>query len=188
MDMGNLEAPNDDTRMVTIGKIIGTHGLGGEVKVASYSDVPGRFEALTQVQIQNPQNPLGSRTFAVAGRRRSARGYLLRFESILTPEVARSLVGGFLQIPEERLAPPAEDRYYEYQLLGMTVRDEDGVHVGILKEIITTTGNAVFVVENARGAEHLIPGTKELVRSVDVEGKIMVVRRAPGLLDEHDAL
>jgi 16S rRNA processing protein RimM len=93
-----------------------------------------------------------------------------------------------LQIPEERLAPPAEDQYYEYQLLGMNVRDEEGAHVGILKEILTTTGNAVFVVENARGAEHLIPGTKELVRSVDVEGQVMVVRRAPGLLDEHDAL
>ena len=185
MSMGNSEAPNDGARMVTIGKIIGTHGLGGEVKVTSYSDVPGRFEALTQVQVQNP---LGSRTLAVLGRRRSARGYLLRFESIATPEVARSLVGGFLQIPEERLAPPAEDRYYEYQLLGMHVRDEDGAHVGVLKDILTTTGNAVFVVENARGVEHLIPGTKELVRSVDVEGQVMVVRRAPGLLDEHDAL
>ncbi|HEY3196820.1 MAG TPA: ribosome maturation factor RimM [Nitrospirales bacterium] len=183
--MGNSEGPKQDARMVTIGKIIGTHGVGGEVKVTSYSDVPGRFEALTQVEVQNS---LGSRTLEVSGYRRTARGFLLRFESIATPEVARSLVGGFLMIPEERLAPPAADRYYEYQLLGMNVRDEDGAHVGILKEILATTGNAVFVVENGRGAEHLIPGTKELVRSVDVDGQIMVVRRAPGLLDEHDAL
>jgi 16S rRNA processing protein RimM len=179
------DVANHDARMVTIGKIIGVHGVGGEVKVTSYSDVPGRFEGLTQVQVQHPS---GRRTLAVVGRRRSAKGHLLRFASIETPEAARSLVGGFLQIPEERLAPPSKDCYYEYQLLGMNVRGEDGASLGVLKEVLTTTGNAVFVVEDAGGAEHLIPGTKELVRSVDVERQTMVVRPVPGLLDERDAL
>ncbi|TLY19601.1 MAG: 16S rRNA processing protein RimM, partial [Nitrospirae bacterium] len=43
--------------MVTIGKIIATHGVRGEVKVASYSDVPGRFENLKQVHMEISSGP-----------------------------------------------------------------------------------------------------------------------------------
>jgi 16S rRNA processing protein RimM len=166
--------------MVTIGKIVGTHGTGGEVKVASYSDVPGRFEGLKQVQVQSSSEV---QTLLVLSSRRSAQGYLLRFASIETPEAAKPIIGGILQIPEERLAPPSEDRYYQYQLLGMDVRVEDGTRLGVIKEVLTTNGNAVFVVENSEGGEYLIPATKELVRSVDVEAQTMLVRPMAGLLD-----
>ena len=171
--------------MVTIGKIIATHGVRGEVKVASYSDVPGRFEKLKQVQVEIASGP---RTLAVVAIRRAAEGYLLRFAAVATPEEASPLVGGLLQIPEERLAPPSENQYYEYQLIGMDVRSEDGKALGVLKEVLTTNSNAVFVVEDTGGTEHLIPATRELVRSVDVDAHTMVVRRVPGLLDEDHAL
>lgn len=171
--------------MVTIGKIIATHGVRGELKVASYSDVPGRFEGLRQVQIDISP---GGRTFTVLGSRRSAEGYLLRFASIETPEAASPLIGRLLQIPEERLTPPSKDLYYEYQLIGMNVQTEDGVSLGVLKEVLSTSSNAVFVVEGPRGAEYLIPGTKEFVPSVDVQGQTMVVRRVAGLLDANNAL
>jgi 16S rRNA processing protein RimM len=166
--------------MVTIGKIVGTHGVGGEVKIISYSDVPGRFEGLKQVQVQVSS---GAQTLSVLSSRRTAQGYLLRFASIETPEAARPLIGGILEIPEERLPPPSEDRYYQYQLLGMDVRSEEGARLGVIKEVLTTNGNAVFVVEDTVGAELLIPATKELVRSVDVETRTMLVRPVAGLLD-----
>ena len=171
--------------MVTIGKIIATHGVRGEVKVASYSDVPGRFENLKQVQVEVSS---GARTLAVLGSRRAAQGYLLHFVAITTPEAASPLIGGLLQIPEERLAPPSKDRYYEYQLVGMDVRSEDGRSLGVLTEVLTTNSNAVFVVKDSGGTEHLIPATRELVRSVDLDGQTMVVRQVPGLLDEDHAL
>ena len=170
-----------DVPMVTIGKIIGTHGVGGEVKVTSYSDVPGRFERLKQVQVRGSS---GVKTLSVLSSRRSARGYLLRFASIETPEDARPMIGGILQIQEERLPPPSEDQYYEYQLLGMDVRFEEGARLGVIKEVLTTTGNAVFVVEDSEGVEHLIPAIKELVKSVDLETQTMLVRPVAGLLNE----
>ena len=77
--------------MVTIGKIIATHGVRGEVKVASYSDVPGRFENLKQVQVEVSS---GARTLEVLGSRRTAQGYLLHFADIATPEAASPLIGG----------------------------------------------------------------------------------------------
>jgi 16S rRNA processing protein RimM len=148
--------------------------------VDSYSDVPDRFERLREVALATPG---GMRMLDVGKVRRIAEGYLISFESIETPEAAALLVGGLLQIPEERLAPLPDGRYYECDLIGMEVRTDAGVRLGILKDVLTTRGNAVFVVEGS-GIEHLIPATKEVVRSVDVEGRLMIVHPLPGLLDE----
>jgi len=171
--------------MVTIGRILAAHGVQGAVKVVSYSDVPGRFEHLKQVIVEGP---LAMQTLTVERARRAAQGYLLSFDTINTPEAAAPLIGSFLLIPEERLAPLSDDRYYEYQLVGMEVRTEDGTYVGTLKEVLTTKSNAVFVVEALEGGEHLIPATKEIVRVVDLDGQRMVIRRVPGLLDETHAV
>ena len=70
----------------------------------------------------------------------------------------------------------------------MDVRSEDGRSLGVLTEVLTTNSNAVFIVKDVGGTEHLIPATRELVRSVDLDGQTMVVRRVPGLLDEDHAL
>jgi 16S rRNA processing protein RimM len=175
----------DGPPVVTIGKILATHGVEGAVKVQSYSDVPDRFENLKQVIVEGS---LARRTLTVESVRRVPQGYLLSFDTINTSEAAASLIGNFLLIPEERLAPLSDDRYYEYQLVGMEVRTEDGTYVGMLKEVLTTKGNAVFVVEPLEGGEHLIPATKEIVRVVDLDGQRMVIRRVPGLLDETHAV
>src|SRR6266536_1128257 len=89
--------------MVVIGKIVGVHGLRGDVKVQSYSDVPGRFEELKEVTMANL--PTGPRTLTVQATRRTPLGYLVNFASIDSSETAAALVGAVLQIPQQPLAP-----------------------------------------------------------------------------------
>jgi len=168
---------------VTIGKVLRAHGMSGEVKVQSLSDVEGRFETLERVLVVDRHGTL--RELAVQASRRAADGYLLAFEGITTPEAAASLVGGWLQIAAEQSAPLADGRYFERDLLRMTVRTEDGALVGELTEILPTGANAVFVVRGATGKEQLIPATREVVRAVDVPGRVMTIRRIAGLLDDE---
>ncbi|TLY36194.1 MAG: 16S rRNA processing protein RimM [Nitrospirae bacterium] len=182
MESGTHKERSD---MVAIGKVLGVHGLRGDVRVQSYSDVPGRFEGLRKVTMLNPRT--GARTLVVQGVRSTPSGYLVNFEGIDTPEAAASLVGAILQIPQQPLAPLSDDRYYECDLLGMEVRTEEGLVVGALTDILSTTSNAIFVVRGAEGSEHLIPATKEIVRTIDVPHRMMTVRQMAGLLDEGAA-
>ena len=167
--------------MVTIGKIMGVHGIRGELKVRSLSDVPRRFEDLNRVAVVGPSG--ARRDLVVRTSRRTAGGYLIGFEGVGTPDAATPLVGSLLQIPKEDGAPLPDGHYYEYDLLGMDVRTEEGVMLGALEEILPTGSNAVFVVRSAEGMEHLIPGTKEVISAVDVPGRQMIVRRVAGLLE-----
>ncbi|TLY37439.1 MAG: 16S rRNA processing protein RimM [Nitrospirae bacterium] len=173
----------DTRRLVTIGKVTRVHGLCGEVRVQSLSDVPGRFETLERVLVVDRHGTL--RELAVRAWRRAGGDYLLAFDGITTPEAAASLVGGWLQIAAEQSAPLPEGRYFEHDLLRMTVRTEDGALVGELTEILPTGANAVFVVIGATGKEQLIPATREVVRAVDVPGRLMTIRRIAGLLDDE---
>lgn len=171
--------------MVTIGEIVRVHGLRGEVKIISFSDVPRRFEGLTRVTVAGPGGEC--REVAVRAARRTGEGYLLALEGVETPEAAASLVGSLLQIPLDQSAPLPEGQYYERDLLGMEVCTEEGTSLGTIAEVLPTRSNAVFVVRGNRGQEHLIPGTKQIVRGVDVPGRRMTVRPMAGLLEEEDA-
>jgi len=167
--------------MVTIGQIVRVHGVHGELKVMSLTDVPRRFEELTEVTVTTPSG--GQQVLAVCHTRRTARGYLVTFKGISTLGAAAPLVGSLLQIPQEQRAPLPDGRYYECDLLGMEVRTEEGAEVGTIAEILPTGSNAVFVVQGPGGVEHLIPGTREVVRMVDVLGRRMTVRQVAGLFD-----
>src|SRR5207244_7373549 len=92
--------PGIDTgRLVTIGKVARAHGMCGEVKVQSLSDVAGRVETLERVLVVDRHGTL--RELTVRASRRAADGYLLGFDRIPTPGAAACLVGAWLQLPAE---------------------------------------------------------------------------------------
>jgi 16S rRNA processing protein RimM len=167
--------------VVTIGKIVSTHGVRGALKVQSFSDVPRRFEDLKEVTLagSTARRMLRVRSVAQMGRH-----YVLHLDGIETPEEAKSLLGLWLEIPQERLAPLPQGQYYTCDLLGIEVWSDEGALLGTVSDILPTKANDVFVVRGRAGQEHLIPGTKEIVRCVDVPGRRMTVRPVPGLLDE----
>ena len=170
---------------MTIGKVLRVHGVRGDVKVQSLSDVPGRFDTLTKVTLAGPDGT--RREMEIRSSRRMVNDYLIAFEGIDTAEAAAPLVGSLLQIADDQVAPLPDGQYYQHDLLGIEVRTEEGMPLGTLAAIFPTGANDVFVVQGKEGREHLIPATKEVVRAVDVAGRLMTIRRMPGLLEDESS-
>ncbi len=169
--------------LIAVGQIVKPFGVRGEVRVRSLSDVPGRFQGLKQVTLVAPS---GWSVATVVNRVREDRGfYVLGLEALSTPEEAARFRGGFIKIPRDQAPPLPDGQYYEFDLIGMTVLDETGVVLGILEEILETGSNSIFVVRQ-EGREVLIPGTKEMVASVDVQARTMSVRAIERLLEGQD--
>jgi len=82
--------------------------------------------------------------------------------------------------------PPLEaDEYYWQDILGMRVVSETGEDVGTIKEIVPTGSNDVYVVQ--KGAqEFLIPATKDVIMSIDIEAHTMVIHPLEGLVQKDD--
>ena len=57
----------------------------------------------------------------------------------------------------------------------------DGLELGTIVDILETGSNDVYVVDGEQG-EVLIPSTREVVRSIDVDGGVVTVELLEGLL------
>jgi len=100
-------------------------------------------------------------------------------------EEAEKFVGAAVYVAKDELEDLAPDEFYWHQLIGLTVKTEEGIFLGRLEEIFPTGSNDVFVVRK-NGQEILLPATDEVVVQVDLEKKIMIVRPLEGMLPEND--
>jgi 16S rRNA processing protein RimM len=163
---------------VTVGRIERTFGVKGEVKVRPLSDVPGRFESLTDVSLV----AMNGKTMEtrVTGVRRAGTGFIVRFAGLTTPEDAGLWRGGLIQVTRGTVPALPAGQYYECDLVGLGVQTEQGRSLGVLEEILELPGNHVFVVRHG-DKETLIPAAKEWVTNVDLDRRLMTVRMIDGM-------
>ena len=68
------------------------------------------------------------------------------------------------------------------EIAGSRVETEEGVFVGVLKDVFGTGANDVFVVQNGE-QEVLIPALKSVILKVSLSEKKITVRLPKGLED-----
>ena len=74
-----------------------------------------------------------------------------------------------------------EGQYWPHQLEGAEIVTENGHSLGVLVEVVVHPANDLWVARTSDGRETLVPAIREVVVSVDVEGRKILVRDLPGL-------
>ena len=165
--------------LTPIGKIIGVHGIKGTLKLYSYAESADVFRSDQPAFLHSADGD--GRAVTIRWAKPFKRNVvLLGLESIEDRTRAETLVGLTLSVTQDSLPPLEEDTYYWKDLIGLSVYDEDGRCLGILKQILPTGSNDVYVVENG-DREVLIPALKSVVLAVDLDGKTMTVALPEGL-------
>ena len=155
--------------------VTGAWGLNGQVKVRSHSDDPDRFKAGRSVH-------LDGRPARIISSRLAGTALVIKFDLVADRNQAERMRGVVVTIPPEELEPLPPGSYYHYQIIGMEVRDEAGVRLGAVTEVISTGANDVYVVRDGK-RETLVPALADVIVSVDMDpdGGNMVVRLPEGL-------
>ena len=166
---------------ISIGQIVNTHGVKGEVKVKVFSDSLDRFEGMKRIDAAAAEDGADARTLTICGLRYQKDMVLLTFEGIMDLTGAEKLKNFFLLVQESDLPPLPEGRYYIYQLEGITVWEKD-VCYGRLTEVLQPGGNDVYIVNDGK-REILIPALKTVIKSVDIGQGRMEVELPAGLLE-----
>lgn len=156
---------------LAIGRIVGVHGVRGEVKMEIYSQHPERIPSLRRVYFDDDPSPVRLRAARLHGGQA-----LLAFEGITDRDAAERLRGRVVRIAGSQAKPLAEGEFYHYQLIGLRVYLEDGTPLGELTEIIEAGEADVYVVRDAEGREHLFPALREVVLEIDPAANRVVVR------------
>ncbi len=167
---------------IAVGLVLGAVGVNGQVKVRPLTDFPERLLELTRVRVKRP-GPLVSKPEwreVAAAEERGDGGLVLRLEGVTSREQAAALRGSELEIEASEARPLPPDRFYRFQVIGLTVKDEAGRTLGKVRDVLETGANDVFVVVPEGGgpprAEILIPALRDVIVALDLEAGEMVVR------------
>lgn len=160
-----------------IGRIIGAHGIRGEVKVTVMTDYPERFRPGARIYLGMEEACAPTEIQTV----RPHKGVLLvKLSTVPDRNLAETLQGQYLLIPADQAMPLAEHEYYAHDLIGLAVETTTGEALGVLTEILFTGANDVYVVVGPAG-ETLLPALRDVIISVDLAARKMTVAVPPGL-------
>lgn len=165
-------------QMFTIGKIVNTHGVKGEVRVLPSTDDVKRFGKLKEVKVENRTMT----TYEIETVRYHKNFVLLKFKGIDTMNEAELLKNSLLKIDRKDALPLKKDEYYQCDLYGLRVVTDTGRDLGKLTDILMTGSNDVYVVRNEE-KEILIPAIKQCILKVDLEVGEMLIHLLEGLED-----
>ena len=74
----------------------------------------------------------------------------------------------------------ADDEFYWYQLLGVTVNTKDGCYLGTMQSVFSNGAQDVMVIKG-EDDEYLVPLTDGVI--VEQSDKLLVIDPPPGLLE-----
>lgn len=163
-----------------VGVITSTHGVRGEVKVFPTTDDPKRFKRLKEVILDTGKEKL---TLEVEGVKFFKQLVILKFKGIDDINDVEKYRQKSLYVTRKNAVRLSRDEYFIADLIGMEVIDEQNEKIGILKDVMETGANDVYVIDMADGRELLLPAIKQCILKVDVEQGIMQVHILEGLLD-----
>ncbi|OOO00524.1 MAG: 16S rRNA processing protein RimM [Epulopiscium sp. Nele67-Bin004] len=167
--------------MFTVGKIVNTHGIKGELRVLPTTDDNNRFKKLKTVYVElYKQTEL--KQYEIEASRLHKNFVLIKLVGIDDINDAEFLKNATLKIDRKDSLPLEEDEYYISDLYGIDVKTEDGRHLGIIQDILFSAANDVYVVKNDE-RELLIPAIKQCILKVDIPNKCMTVNLLEGLED-----
>ncbi|MDD5952512.1 MAG: ribosome maturation factor RimM [Oscillospiraceae bacterium] len=165
------------------GKIVGTHGVRGELRVEPWCDSPAflkRFKTLYWKQ---------NGTFipvAVRSARVHKNLLLVLLEGIDSIEQGDPLRGRVLYLDRKDARLP-KGRFFIADLLGVEVFDADtDQRYGKVTEVFQTGANDVYEVTGDDGRKYLLPVVEHIVLDTDIEGRRMTVRPIKGIFDHED--
>jgi 16S rRNA processing protein RimM len=172
----------ESQELIKVGRIVGTHGLKGTLKVESLTDFPERFKTEQKLKI-GQGNAARELTLEICTLHRGQ--LLMKFKEIETLEEAVKYRDKFISVTSDELYPLPEGAYYQFQLIGMKVYDLEKGFLGLVIDILETGANDVYVIKSDVYGEILIPAIKQVIHEVDLTNQCMRVQLLPGLLGEE---
>jgi 16S rRNA processing protein RimM len=150
--------------LVAVGRVGRPHGVDGAFVVEDASEDPSRFRVGGRLLVDGePATVVLSRR--VGGGRRAIK---------LDRRAER---GATLAVFRADLPSPEQDSYYVADLVGLAVIDEDGVRVGLVRDVVPGPANDALELDTGV----LLPLVEDCVREVDLEnGRILL---NPGFTD-----
>lgn len=155
---------------LTIGKFRRPHGVKGEILMEMVTEFPENIKPGIQVFVGIKKKPC-----TISSIRQTNKLWLVSlfgFEDCESVEIFRNQ---WVYMDAEQLKPLPAGLFYQHEVIGMQVLDENRQRLGKVTEILVTGANDVYVIGTDSGEELLIPAIKSVIISMDRDTNTMIL-------------
>ena len=89
-----------------------------------------------------------------------------------------------IYIDESNMEELPEGVFYIRDMVGMKVISDEGVMLGNLHDVITSTPQKLYVVKREGKNDILIPGVDEFILDIDMDKGVITVKVIEGLYED----
>lgn len=164
--------------LFAIGEIVKTRGLRGCLKVLCCLETNNAFTELEFVYIEISSGQ--KKCFLLKKIDVSGKILFVELEGIPDVESAQALVGCKVFLPKGMQEKLPEGEYYWREIIGLDVYNEEGKYIGRIESVFPTGSNDVYVCKGEE-REILLPAIADVIRKIDVNHRVMIVRLLEGL-------
>lgn len=174
------------TELFPLGKIVGFHGLGGEVKVtlpSGNTDIVSDIETVIARKENMPELTLQIRSLRAKGNQ-----LFLSFDNYPDRTAVEHLVNYSLLIDKLVLKDLSEDEWWLSDLVGLPVYTTEGRAVGTISSVIDGPAPTLEIKPDSGSGQDetksiLVPFVKDIVPLVNIKDRRIEVIDLPGLLE-----
>lgn len=161
------------SRSLCIGKIIGAHGIRGEVKIHAYTEEPEALERYAPIT-----DKLGKCIFKIKIRSSNKDILIAAVDGVSSRNEAELLKNTELYLPRERLPILKEDNiFYIEDLKGLKVLNEkDHKEWGVVKDIYNYGASDIVAIVKTDNEEELFALSQAVFPEINVFKGYMVIR------------
>lgn len=165
-----------------IGKILGTHGLKGHLKVKILSDFPERFSKGNQVYLY--MNGFYKKHIIKDVGLLKDRLLRVKFDSLEDVDEAKSYRGFEIFVSSDELIKSDDkDSFHIFEIINLNVFYKE-ISFGKVKDVIEAGGGQTLVIE-FENREYLVPFIKAMV-DVDLHEKRLILNTPDGLIENQN--
>ena len=167
-------------QFLEVGKIVGTHGVRGEMRVECWANSPDFLKQFKKLYLDE-----GNTTLSVTCRPHKNIA-LMTAKGVSSIEEADLLRGKILYIDRSDVKL-SEGEHFVQDIIGLTVTDADtGAVYGVVKDVLKTGSNDVYEMKAPDGKLFYIPVIPDIMAGFDfAQGKVLI-HPMKGLFDDED--
>lgn len=164
--------PLEQVRL-TVGRIAGTHGVRGDLKLRLLTDDPDNLLSIKTVYLGERDTPI-----VLEHVRLTNDGAIIKLKGVDNPEEGALLSGLPVKIAGTDATPLQDGEYFLFQLIGLEARLDDGTLVGTVVDLIETGAHDVLVIGDRpqESGEIMVPNHPEFVLEISPEEGFLIVR------------
>ena len=166
--------------MLLCAEIVNTHGLHGEVKALMYADGVEFFDSVKTLYADKAE-PL-----TIEKCREHKGALIIKFKEIDSIDDAEKYKKKKLYVKRGDAPEPPEGRYFIVDILGCEVVTDKGRKLGKVEDVIQAGSCDVYTVRSSDGRQYMIPVTDEVVKTIDIDKKEILITPIKGLLDDEN--